>query len=84
LHRPHPYSKSNFHSDSNTYANTYADTYADTYANPYADTYADTAGKHLRHCHLLLESDPAPSFRRDDEPDWSCAGAELDADRWLG
>ena len=39
-------------------------------ANP--NTYADTAsfGKHIRHCHLLLESGPAPSAKCDDDPDW--------------
>ena len=47
-------------------------------ANP--NTYADTAsfGQHIRHCHLLHESDPSPSAKCDDDPDWYYVGLNLD------
>ena len=34
-------------------------------------------GKHIRHCHLLHESDPSPSAKCDDDPDWHFVGLNL-------
>ena len=60
--------------DGRTYR--YSHSHSSTDANP--NTIDDACfGQHLRHCHLLFESDPSPCARCDDDSHWYFVGLNL-------
>ena len=68
----------NTNGDSDRYPNANCDGYncTDTYSN------TDAFRKHIRHCHLLFESEPSSSAKCNDDPYWYFVG--FNADRRLG
>ena len=69
------------HTGTFAYTNFYPWRNPDANSNPVTNGDPASFRKHIRYCHVLHESGPSPSARRDDDSDWYFVGFNLDQRR---